>query len=129
MSKYNTEQKRKINELFLSSDDRSLTSDEIVALLPDVGKSTVYRILSEMEAEGILSSYQCRSKKRFYRCHEDCSSHMHMFCTECGKLLHISEETADRIRKIVSDELGYEPDHIDFEIFAKCREHKEGGVK
>ena len=129
MSKYNTEQKRKINDLFLERDDRSLTSDEIVSLLPDVGKSTVYRVIAEMENEGVLSSYQCGGKKRFYRCHEDCSSHMHMFCTECGKLLHISEETADRIRKIVSDELGYEPDHIDFEIFAKCREHKEGGVK
>lgn len=125
MSRYNTEQKRKILDIFELYKDKSFTGDEISSLLPTVGKSTVYRVLLEMDEEGILSSYEISKKRYFYLHPESCSSHLHIFCPSCGRIKHISNEAARRIRDILKEEMGVEADDIRMTMFLECGNHEE----
>lgn len=125
MTRYNTEQKRMILGLFEQDPDRSLTGEEISEALPDVGKSTVYRVLGEMTEENVLSSYENGRKRCFFLRREDCRSHLHVFCPSCGRLMHLSADAAKEIKRIISGELGYVPEHFEFTLFVQCREHGE----
>lgn len=112
MSAYHTEQKR-ILEAFMSENrDRSFTIDEITEGLFSVcaegaapGRSTVYRLIGRLLEEGRVRKFvKPESRKASYQlvsC-EHCDAHLHLKCTDCGKLFHmdgaVSDELLDRIR-------------------------------
>lgn len=96
MKGYQTEQKKLLLAYLSSHADRAFTIDELteVMTVSGVGKSTVYRLVARLAEEGAIRRYAREEGRGYsyqYLERMECHSHLHMRCTLCGKVIHLSE--------------------------------------
>ena len=96
---YNTEKRADITAFLKASPNRAFSIDEIAgAVCPDgSARSTVYRIVSKMVKEGKLrkiTSDLSRHTTYQYLGDSGCCEHLHLKCKDCGRLIHLDEETS-----------------------------------
>lgn len=121
---YNTE-KRAAIEKFLSKKKESAFSIEEICLqiLPDGrGKSTVYRIISEMVKDGSVRKICDPASRRVSYQHlegKHCSEHLHLKCNECGRLIHLDEETTHELEQRLLSAKKFVLDDSSM-LFGKC---------
>lgn len=125
MKEYNTRQKELILRFLREHNHDSYTASQLSTLLPDVGKSTLYRILSHLEAEGSLSC-SLKGRSRIYSFRKgECVGHMHLLCKNCGHFIHLSKEATRKISLIIENDTGFSISEIESEMRGVCREcHK-----
>lgn len=126
MKRYDTRQKKLVQEFFEANRKKDYTIAEAARALENkVGKSSVYRIVSELEEAGELRRFydedEDRFVYRFFDC-DTCRRHLHMKCTECGKVYHLSEEETVAISRIVGKEFSVRNDQTT--LFGVCKECK-----
>ena len=103
---YITRKKEKIIELLSRNSDSSYTLEEICAEVLDdgKGKSTVYRLVSELVANGCvrrISDGMTRHCTYQYIGGAHCHNHMHLKCKGCGRLIHLDEEISHELESKV----------------------------
>jgi Fur family ferric uptake transcriptional regulator len=123
---YKTEGKQKILELFCNNSNRSFTVSDVYLELKDsgVGKSTVYRIISEYEKSGVITRVPVLGKDgERYRFTEQgsCLEHLHLKCRECGKLMHLDKATSGAISENLLSKAGFSLDGAAI-LSGKCSE-------
>ena len=91
----NIKRKTKSVNIILSIFDQTKEAVSVVDLVnrlkTDMNKSTVYRVLNRLEADGILHSFSGSKNLTWYSKRHGCSSshndiHPHFECDECGKV-------------------------------------------
>lgn len=106
--KYNTGKKKQIIDFLSENSNTAFTLEEICEkVAPDgKGKSTVYRIVSELvESAEVkrISDGKTRHCSYQYIGGGECKSHLHLKCRDCGRLIHLdrsmSESFASAVRK------------------------------
>ena len=98
MAKYQTEQKKLLLRYMEKSENRQFSAEELaMALIAEgekaPGKSTVYRLVTELYSEGTLRRFpKTEGRGWLYQYHGagGCSGHLHLKCVSCGKLLHLN---------------------------------------
>ncbi len=112
MAKYQTEQKKLLLRYMEKSENRQFSAEELaMALIAEgekaPGKSTVYRLVTELYSEGTLRRFpKTEGRGWLYQYHGagGCSGHLHLKCVSCGKLLHLncgmSEELLEHIEEV-----------------------------
>ena len=79
----------KVLEIMRASPSRHLSAEEVYRLLleqdADVGLATVYRVLSQLEAAGLLSRNVFDSGKAVFEINEG-EHHDHLICLQCGRV-------------------------------------------
>lgn len=98
---YDTHQKRLVLEALRESGE-CLSAAELAERLPEVGFSSVYRILSQAAGENLVA-VTARGRTRFYSYLGGCQHHLHGSCVRCGALIHLDEETSSRISEILEE--------------------------
>ena len=97
--------KERINsEHHLSAEDiykQLLSSGE------DVGLATVYRVLSQFEAAGIVKRHNFEEGLSGYEIAED-EHHDHMICVDTGAVNEFSDELIEERQKLIAEKYGYE---------------------
>ena len=126
---YNTERRHEIIALTASERERAFTAEEICGrLLNDGnGKSTVYRIISNLVNEGILkriSDGKSRHVKYQYLGERVCAEHLHLKCNSCGKLIHLDKERSKIIVSSLRDCDGFSLDQTEF-LIGRCKKCSE----
>ncbi len=96
---YNTGKREQILHFLTKNASRSYTLEEICEnIIPDGrGKSTVYRLTSQLTEKGILrrlSDGNTRHVTYQYVGDEACRGHLHLKCRDCGKLIHLDDEAS-----------------------------------
>ena len=104
--KYNTDRKKEIIALFSAAGERALTTEEICDKIPSLGKgkSTVYRIISELVRDGDIKKIADPKTRRVtyqYLEKKSCGEHLHLKCTGCGEFVHLTE----KLSKLLCDSL------------------------
>lgn len=100
--KYNTDRKKEIIALLSTHAKGALTTEEICGkILSDgKGKSTVYRIISELVREGVvkkIAGAQTRRVTYQYLGKIKCREHLHLKCKSCERLIHLDRSTSELI--------------------------------
>ena len=121
---YNTEKRTRLIEFLSKNSKNAYTAEEICHnILEDgCGKSTVYRLISRMVDDGILHRISDAKTRRItyqYIGSQDCSEHLHLKCTECGKLIHLDYTTSHILEKRIFKSEGFALD-CGAMIFGKC---------
>lgn len=130
--RYSTGKRARILE-FLSSDaDRSYTLEEICDAVTDggQGKSTVYRLVSELVAGGDvkrLSDGRTRHCTYQFVGTEGCHEHLHLKCKGCGRLVHLDDELSHRFERAILNSGGFLLEEGTM-LFGTCRECAEGKI-
>ena len=107
MTTYNTQQKKELMDFLKKHPERAYTIDDIAAGMksdPEFanppGKSTIYRLMPGLAQENLVKCFSAgRGTKTTYQIMggESCHFHIHLKCTGCGKLLHMSDEASKAI--------------------------------
>ena len=102
MKHYQTKQRQLILALLQENPQRSYSADELADALRQKyqseapGKSTVYRLLPRLAEEGMIRRFETDgSHCNYYQFMEHhCHEHLHLQCTDCGKLIHMNNEAS-----------------------------------
>ena len=109
MKEYKTKQRELILNIFTSNE--SVTADEICEkLYPKVNRSTVYRNLEKLTESGkLIKEVPTNGNKSIYKLNHtlQCNGHLHLICNKCGGVLHLSDETSEKLEKILCDDCGF----------------------
>ncbi len=87
-----TSQRRAVAEV-LVGEHVHLTADEVHARaaerLPEIGRATVYAILGDLVAMGVVRELSLDGRARRYDPNTD-GAHHHLLCTRCGLILDVA---------------------------------------
>ena len=126
---YNTGKRERILAFLRDNADNSYALEDICTALTSDGhgKSTVYRIVSELVGEGYvhrLSDGRTRHCTYQYVGGECCHKHLHLKCKECGRLVHLDEEVSRDFERAVMSVDGFTIEEGTL-LFGKCRDCTE----
>ena len=128
---YNLGKKERIVELLKANRSRSFALEEICSLVTDGthGKSTVYRLVSELVKDGCLRRItEGQGRRVTYQfmgdCH--CYEHLHLKCRGCGRLVHLSGRETDELVQAVHSLADFTLDGQAL-LFGRCALCREGG--
>ena len=125
---YNTDRKNEIITLLSSERERAFTTEEICErILNGGGKSTVYRIISELTSKGIikkLSDPNSRHVRYQYLSERSCSEHLHLKCKSCDRLIHLDKSTSELVMNYIqrADSFTLDPTEILSGLCSLCKE-------
>ena len=126
---YTTGKRARIVGFLSDNADKSYTIEEICSALIEEGKgrSTVYRLVSELVGEGVLtrlSDGRTRHCTYQYVGGELCHTHLHLKCKGCGRLMHLDSKLSEDFERAVSSVGGFLIDDGAL-LLGKCRECAE----
>ena len=112
--------------------DKSFTSDQVFDGLvgSSIGKSTVYRILSDMLKEGKIKKISSQSSRKVSYQYIDCrgvSEHLHLKCKDCGIIIHLDEATSEMLKEniMAAGSFLLDGDELLFGRCEGCREERK----
>lgn len=132
MAEYHTEQKKMLLEFLKANSESSYTIDEIcTALGGSIGKSTVYRLMTRLVEEKRVHKSAGEGRQFVYRitADEHCKHHLHLQCTDCGRVLHLDESTSDALLDSVREARDFLVSEEDTVLMGKCAGCKIRGRK
>lgn len=125
---YNTKQRLLILNYLIEARALHVTADDVFEHLKSqgncVGKSTVYRYLDKLVIEGRLRKFYIEDGVnacyQYFDLNEECSSHYHLKCFECGALLHVECNLLDEIYQHVSSKHNFQIDNTKTVFYGLC---------
>ncbi len=131
-STYQTQQRKILISYLVDAREKQLTIDEIMDGLKEKGKnvpqSSVYRLMKKLVDEGVVRRHSKEDSRQYvYQIieSEDCHSHLHLQCTECGKLVHLSHEATREARQWMQGATGFDLDQEKTYLYGKCVDCKK----
>ncbi len=123
--KYSTGKREQLLAFLSKNADRSFALFDLAEKVTEggKGKSTVYRIVSELLAEGKvrrLSDGKTRHCTYQYIGNEECHSHLHLKCRDCGQLIHLNEDISHKFSASVLSFDGFTLEEGCL-LFGKCK--------
>ena len=101
----------KILQILESCDDRHMTAEDIYQSLRDsdgdVGIATVYRVLTQFEAAGLIERHNFASGPAVYEIDRG-EQHDHMVCTDTGKVVEFHDAEIEKIQERIARQNGYQ---------------------
>lgn len=130
--RYTTGKKQRIIDFMNENGECAYTLEQICDAITDdgKGKSTVYRLVSELVTEGRLTRISDGRTRRFtyqYVGAESCHSHLHLKCKGCGKLVHLDEKVSQRLEETLLKVGGFFIDEGAL-LFGTCEKCAEVGI-
>ncbi len=127
MAQYKTKQKDILLSYLTETRETPQSVEAMVQALHErgegLGQSTVYRLVKKLCDEGTLKCFS-QDKKFLYQLMggSECSTHLHLKCTECGKLLHMGHEESEQLIERIYGENGFSVSEQATTLFGRCGE-------
>lgn len=101
----------KILQILENVVDRHMTAEDIYQALrdaeEDVGIATVYRVLTQFEAAGLIERHNFDNGPAVYELDRG-EHHDHMVCTETGKVIEFHDAEIESIQERIASQNGYD---------------------
>jgi len=101
----------KILEIFEESKLRHLSAEDMYKELlesgEDIGLATVYRVLTQFEAAGLVTRHNFEGGHSVFEL-DDGDHHDHMVCVETGDVIEFSNTEIERLQKEMAEAHGYD---------------------
>ena len=129
MASYQTMQRNVLIEFMKKNTETAFSAEELAERIKNAspgcvpGKSTVYRLLQKLTEEGLVKRMvKGNSRKFVYQiaAGEHCDSHLHLKCTNCGKLLHMDDSESHRLFLRILKQSSFSIDERQTVLLGKC---------
>lgn len=101
----------RILQLLEHNPAQHLSADDVYKLLldagDDIGLATVYRVLSQFEAAGLVIRHNFEEGRSVFE-RSSGKHHDHMVCIETGDVIEFINEDIEKLQRAVAREHGYE---------------------
>ena len=102
--------RKKILEVLDSSDRRHLSAEDVYRLLvekgEDFGLATVYRVLTQFEAAGLVTRNNFEGGHAVFEL-SDNAHHDHIVCVDCGKVVEFVDPVIEQRQVQIATEHGF----------------------
>lgn len=119
----------KILELLESSRLRHMSAEDVYKSLleqgEDVGLATVYRVLTQFEAAGIVERHHFEGGHSVFEL-KDTSHHDHIVCTSCGKVVEFKDEVIEDRQRQMAEKLGFSLTDHSLYLYGMCADCLKG---
>jgi Fur family ferric uptake transcriptional regulator len=113
----------KILEFFEKSTVRHQSAEDIYRALvndgDDIGLATVYRVLTQFEAAGLVERHHFESGQAVFELNEK-GHHDHIICVLCGRVEEFYDEMIETRQQEVPIDKGYEVTDHSLTLYGKC---------
>jgi len=100
-----------ILQLMTKNKQRHMSAEEVYKTLmengEDVGLATVYRVLTQFEAAGLVVRHNFDGGHAVFELN-DGDEHDHMVSIETGEVIEFSDENIDKLRREIAEKYGFE---------------------
>jgi len=100
----------RILQIMEESDQKHLSAEDVYKALlelhEDVGLATVYRVLTQFEAAGLVIRHHFDSGHSVFEINTG-GHHDHMICLKTGKVIEFKNEEIERLQKEIAEQHGY----------------------
>jgi len=118
----------KILEFLEASKVRHQSAEDIYRSLLDdgeeIGLATVYRVLTQFEAAGLVERHHFESGQAVFELSEK-GHHDHIVCVSCGKVEEFYDELIEDRQRVVAAEKGYVVTDHSLTLYGKCPDCKD----
>jgi Fur family ferric uptake transcriptional regulator len=101
----------KILQILENTVERHMTAEDIYQSLrdadEDVGIATVYRVLTQFEAAGLVQRHNFDSGPAVYELDRG-EHHDHMVCTETGRVIEFHNDEIEALQEKIAEQNGYD---------------------
>ena len=113
----------KILQILEGSKDKHFSAEDVYKALieadEDVGLATVYRVLTQFEAAGLVMRHHFEGGHSVFELNSD-DHHDHIVCTKCGKGDEFFDEVIEQQQDKIADKLGFEITDHSLYIYGLC---------
>ncbi len=117
-----TQPRKLILELLDEVGNKHVTADDIYRVLiqagEDIGLATVYRVLNQFEAAGLVVKHNFEGGQAYYEL-DSGSHHDHMVCVETGKVIEFSNPEIERLQAEIAAKHGYDIEDHSLVIYVR----------
>lgn len=119
-----TQPRKRILDLLEARGNKHVTADDIYRILmkagEDIGLATVYRVLNQFEAAGLVVKHNFEGGQAYYEL-DSGDHHDHMVCVETGKVIEFSNTEIERLQAEIAAEHGYDIEDHSLVIYVRPR--------
>jgi len=114
----------KILDILEHTSSRHQSAEDVYKALldtgEDIGLATVYRVLTQFEAAGLVKRHHFEGGHSVFELNEG-SHHDHIVCVKCGQVDEFIDELIEKRQKAIAEDLGYDlTDHCLY-MYGICR--------
>ncbi len=125
---YQTQQRKVLVDYLQQHKERQFTIEELMIETQEaVPLSSMYRLMKKLTEEGVVrKSIRPGERQYAYQIAEGdaCHHHLHLQCTGCGKVMHLSNETTKQAQKLMHGVDGFELDYEKTLLYGTCTDCK-----
>ena len=118
----------KILQILESSETRHLGAEDVYKALletgEDVGLATVYRVLTQFEAAGLVSRHHFETGHSVFELNQG-DHHDHILCVKCGRVDEFVDDKIEKRQREIAKREGYvmtDHSHYIYGICPDCQE-------
>jgi Fur family ferric uptake transcriptional regulator len=122
-----THPRMRILHLFEDSQRRHLTAEDVYKQLlagqEDIGLATVYRVLTQFEAAGIVVKHNFEGGQAVYELDRG-QHHDHMIDIDSGKVIEFVSEDIERLQHAIAEKHGYVIEDHSLVLYVRPKKRK-----
>jgi Fur family ferric uptake transcriptional regulator len=120
----------KILDILENAEQRHLSAEDVYKALlelgEDVGLATVYRVLTQFEAAGLVFRHNFEGGHSVFELNEG-RHHDHILCLKCGRVDEFMDETIEQRQRDIAAKFGYTMTDHSLTIYGVCPECQKKG--
>jgi Fur family ferric uptake transcriptional regulator len=101
----------KILEILAGNTARHMSAEDVyrrlIELDEDIGLATVYRVLTQFEAAGLVTRHHFEGGTAVFELNEG-SHHDHIVCMDCGRVEEFADDNIEDRQRTIAKRLGFE---------------------
>ena len=125
-----TQPRLKVLDVLETSQIHHMTAEDVYKRLLEteqqIGLATVYRILTQFEAAGLVIRHNFEGGRALYEL-DNGAHHDHMVCVECGKVFEFFDRTIEQRQRNVAAKAGFAMEDHSLSLYGVCNGMKESG--
>jgi Fur family transcriptional regulator, ferric uptake regulator len=127
-----THPRMRILEVMETSGMKHVTAEDVYKKMlesqDDIGLATIYRVLNQFEAAGIVVRHNFEGGMSVYELDRG-GHHDHMVCVETGKVIEFESMEIERLQREVAAAHGYELDDHRLVLYVRPKKSTQGSAR
>ena len=96
---------------------------ELLAVGEEIGLATVYRVLTQFEAAGLVQRHNFEGGHSVFELNRG-GHHDHIVCVHCGRVEEFYDETIEARQREIAEKLGFTIEDHALTIYGRCQDPK-----
>jgi Fur family ferric uptake transcriptional regulator len=113
----------KILSILETTQQRHLSAEdvykELLAAGEDIGLATVYRVLTQFEAAGLVCRHHFEGGQSVFELNRG-GHHDHLVCIKCGLIMEFVEEIIEERQRAIAEQKGFRIEDHSLVIYGVC---------